>query len=203
MTRSLSISWLVLLILFSACARIPSGTVGLTDMLISEGTRMHHLNMALVNNMFAAKQEKLDDFIQDEYLPKYIDEFTARIPDGTDLQNELPAILLAMVPEITERRNAMQRALEEQRMKVIARLGEDHENFRMAAVELRNLLRSAVDVEEEKQEVYSKVSDLSKGNINLDKIETAIDSFIIEAGEISNKATRLNEEVNQIIGDNK
>lgn len=203
MTRSPSISWLVLLILISACARIPSGTVGLTDMLISEGNRMHHLNVALVNNMFAAKQEKLDDFIQDEYLPKYIEEFTARIPDGTDLQSELPAILLAMVPEVTERRNAMQRALEEQRMKVITRLGEDHENFLMAAIELRNLLQSAVDVEEEKQKMYSKVSDLSKGNIDLDKVENAIDSFIVEAGEISNKATRLNEEVNQIIGDNK
>lgn len=192
----------ILLFILGSCARIPASSVELTDMLIAEGERMHRLNITLVNKMFDEKQKNLDEFIENEYLPKFIEEFTSNIPEGTDLESELPAILLALVPEVTSRRNAMHRALEEQRVKLITKLDEDFDNFRLASLELRNLLNSAVRVDEERSAMYAKVSELSGGKIDLDKMEHVLDNFIIEAGDLSEKAIKLNEEINSIIDKN-
>ncbi len=183
----------------AGCATIPPQSINLTDAISEEGKRMHQLNLALLNKMFKEKRERIDRFIKNEYTPKYLEEFKKRIPEGVNVDAELPNILAATIPEINSRRDMMQSALENQRVKLVTKLEEDFKAYEDAALKLRNLLESAVKLDEEKQKIYSQISNLSDNKIELNKIENSINDFILDSGDVSQNILKLNETINSMI----
>jgi hypothetical protein len=191
---------LVLTIIFYSCsATIPPQSVTLTDAISQEGNRMHQLNLALLNQMFKEKRESIDSFIKNEYTPKYLEEFNKRIPDSVNVKEELPGILEATIPEINSRRDMMQSALENQRVKLVTKLETDYKAYEDAALNLRNLLESAVKLDEENKKLYSQVSELSGNKIDLNKVENSINDFILDSGDVSKNILKLNDSINSII----
>ena len=191
---------LVLTILFYSCsATIPPQSVTLTDAISQEGKRMHQLNLALLNKMFNEKRESIDSFIKNKYTPKYLEEFKNQIPDGVNVEEELPNILEAIIPEINSRRDMMQSALENQRVKLITKLETDYSAYADAALNLRMLLESAVKMDEENQKLYNQVYELSGNKIDFNKVENSINDFIMDTGDVSENILRLNESINSII----
>jgi hypothetical protein len=194
---------LLIVIAFASCAKIPVQTVALTDAIIDEGKRMHELNIAMLNSMFSEKREKIDMFIKDEYTPHFLEEFNSRIPAGTDYQKEFPGMIQSIIPQITSRRNEMQSALETQRVKLITKLNADYQVFEEAAVELGNLIESAARVNEERNKAFEQVKDLTNNKIDLNQINTEIDSFILKAGalggNVSGNINELNSKMNSLI----
>jgi hypothetical protein len=189
----------LLLVLLSSCAKIPVQSVSLLDALADEAGRMHQINIALLNGLFQSKREKIDDFIKTQYTPKFVSEFQKNIPPGADVKAELPNILNALAPRINERRDAMQVALEEQRLKLAGKLELDYSVFTNAASELRRLLVSAARVDQERQALYARAKELSKGSIDLNSIGNAIDRFIVSGGNVGADISNLNDAVNSIL----
>jgi hypothetical protein len=59
---------------------------------------------------------------------------------------------------------------------------------------------SAIAVNKERQLLYSKAKDLTKGTIDLSAVEGSIDHFINSAGDsVSNDVTNLNNTINTIL----
>lgn len=198
-----NLSYLIVLILVTACAKMPIESVTLTESIIKEGQRMHELNISLLNKMFLEKSAAIDVFINEEYTPAFLENFREAIPPGTDIEKELPGMLEAIIPEINQRRDMMQVALESQRLKLIEKLDQDYKMYEEAANELKNLIESAVKVNEERQKAYEKAANLTGGKIDLNKIETELDNFVMKAGDISDEAgaaiSGLDSKINSLI----
>lgn len=197
------ISYLLILILITSCAKMPIESITLTESIINEGQRMHELNVSLLNKMFLDKSESIDVFIKDEYTPAFLENFKKRIPPETDIEEELPRMLQAIVPKINGRRDMMQNALESQRLKLIEKLNLDFKMYEEATTELRNLIESAVKVNEERRKAYEKAANLTGGKIDLNQIETELDNFILKSGDISSDAgtiiNGLDSKINSLI----
>lgn len=190
---------LTMAILFASCARIPIQSINLVTIIHDEGERMHQLNTALTNNLFAEKRQKIDDFIRLEYTPKFIGEFTARIPENIDVKQELSGILASMIPVINERRDAMQGALELNRIKVIDKLNADFKDYEDACNELKILLASAIKVDEERKKLEQQATGLTGNKIDFEKLEMTLDEFIQDSGDWGQNISNLNENVNALL----
>ncbi len=193
---------LAIAMLFASCARIPIQSIDLVTIIHDEGERMHQLNTALTDNLFTEKRQKIDDFIRLEYTPKFIGEFTAKIPENIDLKQELPGILASMIPLINERRDAMQSALELNRIKVIDKLNADFKDYEDACHELKTFLESAIKVDEERKKLEQQASGLTGNKIDFEKLESTIDNFIQDSGDLGDwgqNISNLNENVNTLL----
>ena len=189
----------IVILLFSSCAKIPIQSVNLMDALMEEGTRMHQINISFLNGIFKAKKEKVDEFIKTKYTPHFIEELQKNIPPETNMKAELPNILNHITPLISQRRDSMQNALEEQRIKLSAKLETDYRTFSTAATELRMLLVSAAKLDTQRQQLFDRARELTKGSIDFDAIENSIDRFIGSGGNIGNDVSELNNTINSII----
>jgi hypothetical protein len=191
-----------LTVLYS-CAKLPMQSIELTDAISKEGERMHDLNISLVNNMFVQKEKQADDYIKDVYTPAYMSNFKKRIPDSTDYEKEWPNILQAILPAITSRKDTVHNALESQRLKLINKLDSDYKVFDDAVTSLRNLISSAVKVDELRRQAVSKLNVLAGNKINIDEIGNKLDDFILKASDITNttqnKVDDLNSTINSLL----
>jgi hypothetical protein len=190
---------IVVAVLVHSCAKIPMHTVTLVDAIIEEGKRMHDLNVALVNKMFSEKRKSVDDFIRLEYTPEYLENFQAKIPADTDYEAEFPGMVGSIIPQINARRDMMQNALENQRVKLISKLNTDYREFAEASIELRRLIESGVKLEQERRETFERVSALTNNRIDLNQFESDIDKFIINSGDVSENILKLNDSINSIL----
>jgi hypothetical protein len=186
-------------ITFLSCAKIPIQSIELADAIINEGERMHSLNISLLNQMFKEKAEKIDEFIQKEYTPQFIDEFKKKIPDNIDIKAELPNMLMSIIPVITSRRDKMQSTLEEQRIKLTTKLNDDYQKFKEATISLKSLLVSTAKLKKEQEGFLNKLKDTAGIKMDFNQIENSIDKFISKSGEVSENAIELNESINNII----
>jgi hypothetical protein len=192
----------LVLLFFLGCAKIPVQSVALADAVQAEGERMHNLNLLFLNRIFTAKRETIEKFIREEYTPKVVTEFTARVTKEfpqTDFKKEFPDLINALMPEINTRRDSLVNALELQREKVVQKLAADYSVFNSAASDLRNLLESAVKIDREKQALYTQAKTLSNNRIDFNNLELALDRFIHASGNVGSKLPELNNTVNQLL----
>ncbi|HUM46340.1 MAG TPA: hypothetical protein PLD84_05400 [Chitinophagales bacterium] len=190
--------------LLTGCAKIPVESVQLSDAIMMEGTRMHNTNIGLLNDLFNEKKQQVSDFIEKDYLPEMVKNFTGMVaPEDINAAN-LSDILLALVPQITQRRDAMIQALEEQRLKLESKMNSEYQVYYDASITLRSLLQSAVEVDRERAALNDRIRQLSGEKIDLNKIEHTVDEFITKAGSpdsiqgaILELDTRITEILNQ------
>ena len=188
-----------LILLIASCAKLPIQSLNLIDAISTEGKRMHQINLSMANKMFNEKRERIDEFIKNEYTPKFIEEFTKKIPTGTDLTNEMPNMMKSIIPKIMERRDAMQSALEINRIKVIEKLDQDYKEYELACRDLRHLLESAIKVDSERKQLLQKTQELTGNKIDFDQIGGQIDKFISNSGDLGQNINSLNDGVNNIL----
>jgi len=195
--------FILLLVCLASCAKIPTQSIDLADIVIVEGERMHRLNITLLNKMFKAKSKEIDVFIENVFIPQYMENFQALIPEGVDMNAELGGIVQATSTEINNQRNAMQSALEHNRIKLLTKMEEDFRVFQESAAELKNLLESAVKVDQARASLFERFNSLSGNRLDINDLENKIDNFILKAGEsgsdIAKLANTLDESVNSLI----
>jgi hypothetical protein len=191
-----------LILFFLGCAKIPVQSVMLADALKVEGERMHKLNLTLLNRTFSAKRSEIDKFINDEYAPEVIKNFINIIntnQPGTDFKKEFPELMQAIMPKINARKDSLMNALEVQKGKIIDKLDADYKVFDNAALELKNLLESAVKIDKEKQALLNNAKELSNNKIDFNRLENAFDKFITSTGNVSANVVALNNDINEIL----
>lgn len=184
---------------FFSCAQLPIETLTLTDAVIEEGKRMHQLNLKLLNKMFEEKRADIDEFIENKYTPEYINNYQSLIPEDIDYETELSNIIGRIIPAINARRDSMQLALEEQRVKLANFLMEDYSSYIQASSHLRSLIESEIKLDNQKRIALQKAMDLTGRDLNLDEIEDSLDNFIISGGNVGEKIDSLKNSINSII----
>jgi len=178
------IAFFILLLIFSSCAKIPVQTIKLTDAVIEEGQRMHQLNLLLIEKMFADKRERIDLFIEGEYIPKYLANFQKNIPEETNYKEEFTGMMNSIIPHIIKQRNLMHTALETQRVKLISKINADYLVYEQATAQLKALIESAVKVNDERTLAFEQLADITNNSIDLNKLDQILDDYIGKAGEI-------------------
>lgn len=184
--RILSIGLMVIcLALFYSCAKIPSQSIDLMTQIEKEGERMHSLNKVLLNKMFDEKKNKIDEFINDQYTPAFVKNIVSQIPSSNVDTAAFTIIMQRALPKIEERKNSMKTALENERLKLIAKLDEDYNTYLLATSTMKSFLISAVKVEEERNKAFAYISQLSNGKVDLNKVEEELDTYVQNAGNLS------------------
>ncbi len=196
----------ILSAIFSGCAKIPVESVQLSDAILREGTRMHSINIAVINELFSEKKKSVSDFIEQDYLPEYVKDFTSGLTIKNYDADSLQQILLAILPEINQRRDAMIQALDDQKTKLISQLNNEYDAYYDASNALHALLQSAADVDAERAALNERIRQLSGEKIDLNKVEHSLDAFIAKAGSagsIDNAINELDNTMNEILNTNK
>lgn len=185
--------------ILASCASIPMQSVSLSDSIMVEGKRMHSLNIMLTNKLFNEKRLRVDDFIRNTYTPAFVNQFVKLIPANVDVKQELPAIISSIIPKIEQRRDSMQNALEQTRIKIIDKLNQDYLVYYESISSLKRLLESSVKVDNSRTNLLNQANQLTGNKIDFDKIDSSIDSFIIKAGNVGQNITDLNNDINKLL----
>jgi PBP1b-binding outer membrane lipoprotein LpoB len=182
-------------LLVIGCAKIPAGSVTLADAVQAEGSRMHTINMNLVNSIFNGKRTAIESFINNEYAPKVIGNFFERNP-AVD-KKDFPELIQSFTVRIVARRDSLMNALETEKLKLIDKLHTDYRVFNLAATELKLLLESATKVTKEREALFAQAKALSNNRVDFIGIESALDKFIHSAGNVAGNISTLSSDINQ------
>jgi hypothetical protein len=189
-----------ILFVFTSCARIPVQVVELSDALKDEGERMHQLNLALVNKLFFEKRHMINEFIVNVYAPEFLKDFKSTIPpDEVDYEADFEQLVQAAYPRINATRDSLISVLEEQKNIITEKLNADYKVFNNAFTEMQNLLRSASKLNQQRTEVFQQVKALTNNRVDIEAVEKAVEKFIKDGGEISNKAAVLTNTIKSLI----
>jgi hypothetical protein len=196
--------FLLLLILglgsiIGSCTRIPLQSITLSERIQEEGARMHQLNILLLNQLFAEKKARVNDFIKNEYTPSIIDKMTSDLDEDLDVKSELPQIMAAALPMINERQYAMQIALDSAKIKIMDQLNADFAKYNMANSEMKKLLESAVKLNEEKKQLLNQSNWFKKKGIDYNQLAELLDRFIYSSGNIGGLIVNLNKDLNKVL----
>ena len=183
----------------ASCASIPASTATLSQEVIAEAGSMHQLNIALVNKLFDERKDKVNDFINNQYIPRFVTNFESKIPAGTDISKELPNILKSLMPVISRKRDSLQGLLDTQRNQMITSLNENYANYQQATSALQNLISSAVKLKQSEANTLAQIQSLTKTNINVGEIAGHLDSLLIKTGNGFDKLLNIKS---AIIGNN-
>lgn len=184
----------ILLFLTSiSCATIPKASLQLSAAIQLQSEEMYKLNVELVNMYYAQRSKEIDDFINNTYTLKLMQNTKSGLIEA-DLYND--TTFLNVIPLVNQqviiKRNYMQTELEQDRLKVINTLNEIHINHTLNCTELYNLLESAVKIDEETKLLMKTIDDLTENKLNLQQLNTKVDSLLIDAGKISKKVENTN-----------
>ena len=194
-----NIIYLICITVLVSCVKLPIQTLTLMDAISNEGKRMHELNLMLINKIFNEKSERIDSVMKKEFTPKYLQNFLANVPPGTDFKQEFPNIIQSIIPHINSNRDRMQNALETQRIKLVTNLNQDYKVYEQASINLRNLIESGIKVNQERYKAFENVKGLTQNKVDLNQIETELDKFILKSGDVAANITGNINELNSTI----
>ncbi|RYY45675.1 MAG: hypothetical protein EOO06_16035 [Chitinophagaceae bacterium] len=193
-------NWLIIFLLSGvSCAKIPMQAVDLSRALKDEGSRMHQMNLSLVEYVFNEKRQLVNEFISKEYTPVFIENFVKRLPADTDIKKELPEIIAAINPRIDARRDSLINVLQVQKMKLLGQLNDDYKLYEDAFGALQQLLASAARLNKSRTSIYEDVKKLSSNKIDLAGINGALDNFIKGAGSVGEKTILLTNTIQTLL----
>lgn len=190
-------SFIVIIIgtIISSCASIPASTATLSEEVISEAAAMHKLNIALINQLFDERKDKVNDFINNQYIPTFVKNFEAKIPPNVDVKAELPNILKSVMPVISRKRDSLHTLLDNQRNQILTSLNDSYSNYQRASGTLQNLITSAVKLKQSEANTLAQIESLTKTNLNVNKIENHLDSLLIKTGNGFDKLLNVASEL--------
>ena len=181
---------------FLSCASIPNSTVTLTKGVISEGDNMHKLNIALVNQLFNERRERLNSFITNKYTPAIIERYQKLLPETLDYKKELPNIVKSIIPVINRKKDSLQNLLNQQRQKIITSLNTNFISYTKATSSLQDLINSAVKLKTTEDNVMSAINNLTGDKLDLKKVSSSIDNMLHKSGEGMGKLLKIEEKLN-------
>lgn len=179
-----------------SCASIPASTATLSQQVIEEADAMHKLNLALIQQLFDERKNKIDDFINNQYIPAFTKNFQAKIPAGVDVSADLPNILKSVLPVINKKRDSLHNIIDTERNQMIASLNTSYTSYQQASSTLQNLITSAVKLKASEATALAQVQNLTKTNINIPKIQHHLDSLLIKTGDGFNKLLNIKSAIN-------
>lgn len=186
----------VLLGAISACATIPQESVSLSNELGVGIKKQHQAQVNFLNLYFESKRKDLDAALQ-----RAIAVYFSTIAPGGSVT--LTTVQLSNVAEdvlkLNDKSNAAKGELETVRVNLVSKLEDNYLTLNQANSTITGLLQSAVSVKEATNKSAQLVSSATGGRINLDKIFSEIDSFVLKGGSEAGKAIDLKVKIQGLI----
>lgn len=171
------------LLLVVSCASIPASTSTLSKEVIKEADAMHQLNIALINQLFAEREQRVNDFITYEYTPALLKNYEKLLPDSLDYKTELPNILKSIVPVINKKRDSLQGILSTEQQNIINQLNTNYATYTTSSAALQGLIDSAVKLKSSESDAITALENLtgvSSGTVST--IESKLEKLLTESG---------------------
>lgn len=147
---------------------------------MSEGTRMHSLNVLLLNEIFNQKKKELDLFFETEYTPLFVKNFLSKVDLEALPKEELPGMIASISARVSKVRDSKQLELEQERLKLLGKLNTDHQKFLEASAAVTALLQSAVDIDKARRNNFQLLKELSNERLDLDAITNQVNQKLDE-----------------------
>ncbi len=189
-------------LLINSCApKLPPQAVSLMQQISNEVDRMHKLNLAYVNKAFSEKMEDVNVFIEKEYTPEMIRNIQKQIAGvNIDMNKEWPSVIQKLSPQISATKDSLQKALVENRIRIITKLNDDYNILKQACDAELNLLSSAVKLSEtNKQVLNGLISKISGNKLDASKLEQALNGYLQKGSSVAGMILNLQENINTIL----
>ncbi len=186
-------------LMFTSCASIPKEAPELSAELGNRISAIERAHIALLHGFFDEKRNRVDQYISDEWVPTFADEFFShpRIEEvweeivSTDNKQDRLEFLLRIVPKLQAKINAKRvelvKPLDDLERLMARRLRDEYEQAKAINNSLTSFLLSA-----------SKVAESRNRYLNLlgttdEKIAVAIDEVDSTVGLLLNKTEAAGE----------
>ena len=196
-TRTNNLIFIMLSFLITSCVSIPKSTATLTQEVIKEADDMHSLNIALVNQLFEERRERLNTFITNQYTPTLITKYRTLLPDSLNYKEELPNILKSIIPVINRKKDSLQNILNGEQQNIITALNANYTTYSKATTSLQGLVNSAVKLKTAENDAISAIQSLTGSSLDVTKIENTINNLIIKSGDAMNKLITIENAIKQ------
>jgi len=186
----------ILGVLFSGCASIPKESVTLSMEVGNGIKKQYESQISLVNLYFSTKREKIDLALE-KSIEKYFEVIMPK--DKIELSKIQLKNILDDINSKNKKHNLAKEELEKARIFLIEKLTEEYLVLNRANLAISGLLQSAVNVDEARSTTFSRISDITKEKINLNKVFAKLDELILDMGEDSTKLTEFLKKVEEIL----
>lgn len=194
----LSIAFLVALL--TGCASIPPEAPELSGQL---GTRISAIEAAhtrLLEQFFAEKRRRVDDFVQEVWVPTFaaeffgdakVDEVWREVVASKDPKDRLKFITLVgprLQEKINKKRLELVKPLEDLEREVKSKLKIDYDQARSINNTLTSFLQSASKIEENRKR-YLELIGISEKQVDkyIDQTDEAVSELVGKAKDVQNK----------------
>lgn len=179
---------ILLISLLTACASIPPESVKLSTEVGVGLKKQYQSQVELVNLHFSIKRKMLDEALE-KTLKRYFEGLT---PAGTITLNRSQFGDVATdIKTFSAKNNAAKEELEKARLLVVKQLNDNYLSLNLANASITGLLQSAVSVKEARTEAFQALSEATEGKVDLDKVFSELDEFVLKGGEEAGKAIKL------------
>lgn len=186
--------------LFSACATIPQESVNLSAEVGVGLKKQYQSQIELINLHFSVERRSLDEALE-KALSKYFEELTQ---SGTvELNRAQLQDVATDIMDLNAKNNAAKEELEKVRVLLIKKLDENYLALNLANSSVTGLLQSAVTVKEARSEAFQALSKATEGKIDLEKVFTELDDFVLKGGEQAGKGIKLVDKVKTLLNEGR
>lgn len=199
--RQLLRHWLLLAALVAAgCASIPPEAPELSGQLGSRITAIELAHNRLLEQFFAEKRRRVDDFVQEVWVPTYaaeffgdprVDEVWKEVVKSNDPKDRLRFVVLVgprLQSKINEKRMELVRPLEDLERAVKAKLKVDYDQARAINNTLTSFLQSASKVDANRKR-YLEMLGITDKQVDkfIDETDEAVSDLVGKARGVQDK----------------
>ncbi|OUS12577.1 hypothetical protein A9Q93_10135 [Nonlabens dokdonensis] len=180
------------LLLLISCASIPASTSTLSKEVIKEANGMHELNLVLIDQLYAERSQRVNDFITYRYTPALLSNYEKLLPAGLDYKEELPNILQSVVPVINKKRDSMQDVLNVEKQTLVKELNANFTTYTTSTAALQGLIDSAVKLKESESNAITALENLtgvSPGTVT--NIDARLEKLLSQSGNTIDQLLQL------------
>lgn len=180
------------LLLLISCASIPASASTLSKEVIKEANGMHELNLVLIDQLYAERSQRVNDFITYRYTPALLSNYEKLLPAGLDYKEELPNILQSVVPVINKKRDSMQGVLNVEKQTLVKELNANFTTYTTSTAALQGLIDSAVKLKESESNAITALENLtgvSPGTVT--NIDARLEKLLSQSGNTIDQLLQL------------
>ena len=166
-----------------SCASIPASTSTLSKEVIKEADAMHQLNISLIDQLYAEREKRVNDFITYKYTPALLENYQKLLPDSLDYKTELPNILKSIVPVINKKRDSIQGILTAEKQNIVKQVNANYATYTTSSAALQGLIDSAVKLKSSESDALTALENLtgvSPGTVS--KVESKLEKLLTDSG---------------------
>jgi hypothetical protein len=197
----------IILTLICACASVPPEAVDLSKTIGTEIGKSQAAHLSTLDAFYRRLALENDNWVQSVYIPRLTSMAIADLSTACKRAGDLSAgcsqlnnnDITKIISKVIEFRDDLQRVLSKNRDEAIQTINSHYSDLQAANSSITALLTSLIDIKKATKESAAGIGKSTGISIPTDKIELALNDFLIKAGQASLKVTDLDKSLSDII----